>query len=208
MWRVIVHVKHQRQQSGVDVELPAEIPLQHLAGLLSDALQWNDIMANQQANYIVREMFSGKSLALQSSLAELRLWDGTHLLFEPITNSESSDPRVPPAFLVSESGHRYSLFRPLHRLGRSSSSGRSDTDLIDLKPEPQSQTVSRHHADICHEQGNWILRCLPSVQNPTLCNNVPLTPSQSYTLTDGDWIQLAAVKLKFRATGKQESSDA
>lgn len=209
MWRVIVHVKHQRQQSGVDVEVPAEIPLQHLAGLLTEALHWNDSSANQQANYIVREMFSGKSLSLQSSLAELGLWDGTHLLFEPIINNEPlTDPRVQPAFLVSQSGHRYSLIYPVHRLGRSSSSGRSDTNLIDLRPEPQSQTVSRHHADICYEQGNWILRCLPNVRNPTLCNNVPLAPSQSYSLVDGDWIQLAAVKLRFQTPAKQEGPDA
>ncbi len=208
MWRVIVHVKHQ-QQSGVDVEVPAEIPLQHLAGLLTEALQWNSSGVNQQANYIVQEIFSGTSLPLQSSFAELGLWDGTHLLFEQIINNDSvTVPCVQPAFLVSESGRRYSLFHPVHRLGRSPSSGSNDAGLIDLKPEPQSQTVSRHHADICYEQGNWVLRCLPNAQNPTLCNNSPLTASQSYALADGDWIQLAAVKLRFQTIGRQESPDA
>ncbi len=204
MWRVIVTVRHRHDQAGIDLEVPAEVPLTHLTRLISDALNWDNGTPGCPVDYIIREARSGRILPQQSSLAELNLWDGSCLLFEPISHrTTTNDAQLQPAMLISESGRQYPLTRRMHYLGRSTSTGSNDDSLIDLKPEPQSKTVSRRHAEIRHEQDNWVLYCLPSAQNPTLHNGSPLEHSQRCFLEDGDWVQLGMVKLKFHITGKQ-----
>lgn len=201
MLRVIVHVKHQRSKDGIDVEVPAEIPVGRLAELLSRALNWNDCGQNERVTYKVRETAGGAPLAPESSLADLKLWDGTHLFFEPVVHRDPAGRvQVQPATLISDSGRRYPLVNPLHRLGRSSFSGGAEANLVDLKSEPLSRTVSREHAQLRFEQTGWVLHALPDVQNQTLHNEKALEPSQSCQLEDGDLVQLGGVRLRFRTT--------
>lgn len=201
MQRVIIHVKHQRSKDGIDVEVPAEIPVGRLAELLSQAMNWSDCGQNERVTYKVRETAGGAPLVPESSLADLKLWDGTHLLFEPVVHRDPiGRVQVRPATLVSEGDRRYRLVNPLHRIGRSSFSGGAEADLIDLKPEPLGRTVSREHAQLRFEQTGWVLHALPDVQNQTLHNEKALGPSQSCQLEDGDLIQLGGVRLRFRTT--------
>ncbi|OQA17248.1 MAG: FHA domain protein [Chloroflexi bacterium ADurb.Bin360] len=208
MLRVIVQVKHQRSNAETDVEVPAEIPLEQLAGLLSRALGWNDCGPDESVTYVIRQTDGSAPLSSQTTLAELKLWDGASLLFEPVVQQNPTKTgRVQPATLISESGRRYSLSASIHRLGRSALAGGDDAALIDLKAEPLARTVSRHHADLRYQQLGWFIYCLPDAQNQTFCNDELLQPSQFYRLSDGDWLQLGGVRLRFHAGVAQEDDD-
>lgn len=208
MLRVIVQVKHQRSGVETDVEVPAEIPLEQLAGLLSRALGWSDCGPDESVTYIIRQSDSSAPLSSQATLAELKLWDGAGLLFEPVVQRNPTQTgRVHPATLVSESGRYYSLSASVHRLGRSALAGGDDAALIDLKAEPLARTVSRHHADLRYQQLGWFVYCLPDTQNQTFRNDELLRPSQPYKLEDGDWLQLGGVRLRFHVRVAQDDGD-
>lgn len=208
MLRVIVQVTHQRSGIGTDVEVPAEIPLEQLAGLLSKALDWSDCGPDERVTYTIREANSSTPLSPQATLAELKLWDGTGLLFKPVIHQDPAKAsRVQPATLISENGRRYALVTSMHRLGRSTLAGGDDATLIDLKAEPLARTVSRHHADLRYQQLGWFVHCLPDAQNQTFCNNELLQPSQSYKLKDGDSLRLGGVSLVFRTRAARDSGD-
>ncbi|MEM4202897.1 MAG: FHA domain-containing protein [Candidatus Methanomethylicaceae archaeon] len=202
MLRVIIHVIHQEHAQGTDVEVPAEVPIKDLTYLLARALNWENSAHHHR--YVVRTDPEGPALPPHASLADLGLWDGTTLFFEPITElahvdtNPQSPNRSKAAALVTESGHRYKLAPNIsYTIGRSSVRDSQASNLIDLRNERMGHTVSRHHADLFYGPLGWILISSPSAQNQTQLNGEPVQPAQPHLLHHTDLIQLGGVKLRF-----------
>ncbi|MEM4202931.1 MAG: FHA domain-containing protein [Candidatus Methanomethylicaceae archaeon] len=197
MQRIIIHVIYQEDKTGIDLEVPANIPLEKLAMFLSQALNWNTNLETKITYQIIKAK-DNLSLNPQASLSELKLWDGTYLIFKPIISSSSSLQKYNACF-VSENKHIYYLVHDFYILGRSSSKNEKyNENLIDLQFEMEGKTVSRRHAKVYHENDNWIFCCLPEAQNETIYNGKKLQPFDKCILQDGDILQLGAVKLKFQ----------
>lgn len=74
--------------------------------------------------------------------------------------------------------------------------GRDSTAEILL--DDRDTTVSRKHAEIIHESGNFGIKPLQEGKNPTFKNNNEVTGGD--TLVDGDLIRVGNTTLKFRVS--------
>lgn len=197
MQRIIICVIYQDNKNSIDLEVPADIPLEQLAKFLSQALNLN-IDSKEKISYQITNAEDNLPLNLQASLSELKLWDGTCLIFKPISISDLSLQKH-KAYFISESKNIYYLIHESYILGRSSQkNNKYSENLIDLQFETGGKTVSRRHAKVYYENDNWIFYCLPEAQNETIYNGKKIQPLNKYILQNGDILQLGEVKLKFQ----------
>ncbi len=103
------------------------------------------------------------------------------------------------AALVASSGQRFELRHTRALIGRADSNlgypaEALDADLTDLDP---GRTVSRPHALIVYSSGQFTVRDLYS-QRGLLLNGVPVSPSKSQFIQDGDVLTLGDVRVQFR----------
>ncbi len=74
--------------------------------------------------------------------------------------------------------------------------GRSDT--AEIRTDSRDDSVSREHAVIIHESGNFGLKPLKEGTNPTFLNNDEVSGGAG--LADGDLIRIGNTTLKFRVS--------
>ena len=98
--------------------------------------------------------------------------------------------------VIAPSGHEFTLTKQITWIGRPHADhGVPD---IDLSPETHGNTVSRRHARIQSERGQWFLVTEPKTENSSFLNDVLLQPTKVVPLHDGDKIQLGGVILQFQ----------
>lgn len=198
MFRATVNVRNRQGMDSHDLEVPTTLSVQDLAQLIAIALEWED--SALASRYTVTVESEGRQLAGQQSLADQGVWDGAHLVIEPIPESASSQHgEAPQACLVTDTKRRHGLACAKTQIGRSSAINpvhNQNLSLVDLKEEPRGKTVSRHHADVLFtDHGWWVVP--QATENQTLLNDVVLEPMKIYQLRDGDRLQCGAVMLRF-----------
>lgn len=118
MQRVIVTVKREGDIQAYDLDVPAEVAIEHLATLITQALQWdNDQTVQQPIQYQIKADPPGRVLDATKTLVEAGVWDGAWLVFQPIqltsrAASSSSKP-IPPPMRPTPSSDPVTGWRPL-----------------------------------------------------------------------------------------------
>jgi FHA domain len=121
-------------------------------------------------------------------------------LLNRLGGKTSGEPLPVRAALVALSGQRFELRHARALIGRSDANlgyppEALDADLTDLDP---ARTVSRPHALIVYSNGQFTVRDLYS-QRGLLLNGVPVSPSKSSFIQDGDVLTLGDVRIQFRS---------
>ncbi len=111
---------------------------------------------------------------------------------ELVPEDAGSPERTSSALLVSDSGRELPVSGELVTLGR------DRLQDIDLTPLEGSKYVSRRHAWIEQEGGNWTIRIDPGNKNPSWLNGKLLKGGARERITDGDTLRLGAVSLTFK----------
>jgi hypothetical protein len=98
--------------------------------------------------------------------------------------------------LVSSEGYIFVLGEKSMVVGRRSSQGKPEIDLLELD---SGLISSRRHAEVIYAAGRHILRAFDT-RNGTLLNGALIEPGDKHALTDGDVLQFGyrGVKLVFR----------
>jgi len=100
------------------------------------------------------------------------------------------------AVLVTASGREFPLTKAVTWIGRPDAI-RGVPD-VDLSTEQYGRTVSRRHAHIRCEDGQWWLVIEEKTENESFLNNELLQRSSKTLLRDGDTIRLGGVFLRFQ----------
>ena len=95
------------------------------------------------------------------------------------------------AVLKHESGSLISLFGSLQTVGRG-----PEAD-VDLTQWDRKHFVSRRHAELSCESGQWNLRALHEANNPTFVNGRLIPKGTDTSLKSGDRIAFADVEFQF-----------
>ena len=82
----------------------------------------------------------------------------------------------------------YKVYNGTNTIGRDSAA--------EIRLDNRDTTVSRKHAEIFHESGNFGIKPLQEGKNPTFKNNNEVTGGD--TLADGDLIRVGNTTMKFR----------
>jgi len=204
MNRVIIHVHVQRSEGPMDydLEVPAHLPAERLSRHLAHALNWH----SDDFDYHFQVQWPpNKSLKPTQTLAEADLWEGTHLVL-----SRTPKPRLtPPPQKIGErkqaqlrslrTGKSYAISLADMIIGRSTPNTplTERKRLIDLKEEPDGDTVSRKHARLFLKKGQWYLEVLKKTRNRTFCNDRQVEADESCLLHDGDQLKFGRVMLVF-----------
>jgi hypothetical protein len=196
---VLISVRREGETQGHNLEVPAEVPAEQLSDMLARALGWERTRSGQPAGYAIVKESSGQIVRGHETLADVGVWDGAGLVLRPKAGAPEKVLR--PAVLESSTQRRYQLIYPKMRIGRSQADAAdsdAQLDLIDLRDEPEGQTVSRNHALAVYTNGDWALIPFGKTENPTLVNDRPIDPDRPYQLLDGARVQLGGVRLSFQ----------
>ncbi len=188
MLRVIVEVQIAGQPHAQDLEVPADLPTAELGLLIGKALDANRDAFGRDLRYIVHLLPEDRRMRSDESLEAAEAWDGHTLVLTPIV----------AAWLTGDSGLDYTLYVDELTLGRADPAQvytRNDA-LISLHEEPARAHVSRAHARLFCQDGQWQLLHL-SQTNPSTVNGHPLSATINTTLRDGDRIELGSAGLTF-----------
>lgn len=202
MIRTIISVRRRQDFESVDLEVPAEISIKKLSSYLSKALTARDqrlgktiIENGLPLSYTLYNETTDQTLQSGDTLARANVWDGASLVIEAFS----------AAHLVSagKSQSCYALNSSSIVLGRHDqintepSTITTDDTFLDLSSEAGAEHISRSHAEIFYNKGQWQLRHI-SATNDTLYNGQELLSTDCMTLTEGDLIELGPVELVFR----------
>lgn len=205
MTRVIVYVKREDEVKGRDLEVSAEISMDELSSLIARALHWEDHPSEQTFDYTVYATPLNRRLDPRETLAQADVWDGSTLVLSVIEkrdrNGEAKQSTViPQALLESESSKRYYLTGHRFILGRHSFTAQSEdrAELIDFSAEPHGRTISRRHALLEYEDGEWWITPIHQKQNQTILDGKKLHTGQRYKLKEGARLQLGQVRILFQ----------
>lgn len=186
MTRVIVAVHIFESSNIIDMEVPSHLPSSQLSKLLIQAID-----PEKSGKFLINVESHGITLTQDQSLADAGIWDGAALSLRPTQSS---------AILESKSSRsKYPLLYAEVFIGRSpqlpTDSLRSS--VIDLSGEIDSQTVSRVHACIRHQNDFWTLERLSQARNPVWIDSVEIQPHVQMRLSTGCAIRLGDVELVF-----------
>jgi hypothetical protein len=199
MLRTLVNLRRQDEAQGRDLELPGELPVGDLAGLVAQALGWP-----APACLRVEARWDGgcaRALGCAETLASAGIWDGSCLVLERAAKEPPSEC-TESAALWSDSGKMYLLSCPQMILGRGRPSGPSPgAEFIDLGGESVGDTVSRSHARVRLVEGRWVLSTMPESRNLTAVNGSPLGAGEDRGLSNGDRITMGGVSLTLTLAG-------
>jgi len=101
------------------------------------------------------------------------------------------------AKLISGSGAQYPLVAGENLVGRCDAR-RSILPQVDLSQERRGKTVHRQHALVYLVNDTWVITVDKEIHNVTRVNGEKLAQGDKRPLSDGDQIQLGAVKLTFQ----------
>jgi len=185
MLRVIVNVRHDLDPGEADLEVPAEVKAVELDRLVSLARQWDKNGDGQELRHSIYVESLARFLQSYETLAKANVWDGAQLRFDTFT----------AAYFRTSADRKYPLYRASVTLGRANLEEEDDA-FINLVGEPQTQTISRRHAQVFYTKGQWQIVHL-SQTNETSFEQQILTFGDRLTLVEGSQLQLGAVKLSF-----------
>jgi len=97
MSRIIITVKKSEDASERDVEVPADIPVAELSGLIARALRWPVSSPGQTVEYGIECRKAGTEpcrLNSSESLAQAGVWDGARLIFHPTLTERAAAARL------------------------------------------------------------------------------------------------------------------
>ncbi|MGB9777454.1 MAG: FHA domain-containing protein [Anaerolineae bacterium] len=185
----------------VDLEVPENIPVRHLIAALIQALQ----IPTSQTGWLVEYRLgrNGQPLPDHRTLEALHVRMGdvleliryslqiSHASVHPIRGSAALHFAGAQPVLLDTSGKTTLL------IGRSSPRAPHAPE-IDLSVLPGGETVSRRHAQLQKQGGQWILIPLPS-RNGTFVGGTPLPPHQPYILRSGDVLRFGSLQCVFTA---------
>jgi uncharacterized ubiquitin-like protein YukD len=208
---VVITLQSDLLQGGtIDLELPAEVPLQDLLPPLVRALgiapnnQAGQSMSYQLSHHRRRHPMQGSETLRDAGVATGDVLSLVSVGPHPgARRSSTAGVSSRSALLRCESGtvialdnygkHELSVGRYDARTG--------DSPDIDLSEEPGGGTVSRSHALLRKRGSQWVL--IPfSTKNRTHVGNARIGPNQSHPLKSGDNVTLGSVRLVFE-TGRR-----
>ncbi|HLB65294.1 MAG TPA: FHA domain-containing protein [Anaerolineales bacterium] len=192
--------------SNRDLELPGDIPIRGLAPSIAYAIQHPDLPdPDIPVRFVLKHQLSGEVLSPDRTLEAAGVVHGDQLLLmvKPISvkvvGGAGPPPFGGPGFISSES--KTFPFR-----GKAVVVGRVDAaagivrtvlgvDLTDLD-SAGAPSVSRRHARIFLQHGEWLLEDLRST-NGTAVNEQWLDAGERVALRDGDEVRFGDVTLVF-----------
>ena len=113
--------------------------------------------------------------------------------YHPISAAKGSLVGVLIVVEGAAKGELYKVFDGENTIGRGDAS-RGDT--VEIRTDERDTAVSRKHATIIHESGNFGIKPLKEGMNPTFLNGDEVTGGA--TLTDGDLIRVGNTTMQFR----------
>jgi uncharacterized ubiquitin-like protein YukD len=195
------------QGGGIDLELPADVPLQSLLPVLVRELQIASTdRAGQPITYQLIHHRRQRSLQGSETFRSAGVATGDILSLSGVGAQAPDRTKVvgrgpeASALLRCESGAVIALDnygKPELSVGRYNSRTGECPD-IDLSEERAGSTVSRTHALLRKQGSGWALVPL-STKNPTRVGNTRVSPQQSRLLESGDVIALGGVQLVFES---------
>ena len=169
---IVVTVRTQNDSH--DLELPTEVPLFELAENLASIFKLPQrTPTGQSIRYQLMTLPARHTLDRNKTLDQAGIVTGRILALLPIDSGLT--------YIKTASGREFALDRPekqLYSIGRSGGSQRPD---IDLGQEPQGDTVSRMHAQLYQQGGQWYLVSV-AANNTTQIDDVTLVPNQQYQI--------------------------
>ena len=198
MLRVILEVRSPDESRPIDLELPAEVPAAELGLLIGAALQKSRDMRGQPLYFEIRIQPGSRRLSSTTTLADASAWDGQTLEMHAIV----------AAWFESDSGTAYPLRSATVTIGRDEArAGTPEEDFwLNLKSEPAARSVSRQHAHLLFEHGQWQITHL-SQSNPTLVNGQALAHEIRMALRDGDRVTVGNVSITYHIGFPQPRSE-
>jgi len=187
-------------RNHTDLALPLNIPSHILANAIAEALEVDKDGKNSYSLAVKTEQGILTRIPAQSTLGDMSVLDGFILQLSLEKNAPVA-PAGKYATLRSESGRSFTLESKTVVIGRNDVKRGWVVD-IDLSPFDQQKIVSRNHAKIEIQKGNWVLTQNKDVPNGTWLNGHKLTAEEAYPLQDGDEIIFGrnGVTLKFIAS--------
>ena len=106
MRRVIVTVKRKDEARVRDLEVPADVESTQLAEAIAHALSWESDPMGQPIKYEIEAHSPGqrgRRLMEHESLASAGVWDGSWLVFHPVSGAPSASGASPSPLAQSSS---------------------------------------------------------------------------------------------------------
>ncbi|MFZ5858012.1 MAG: FHA domain-containing protein [Chloroflexota bacterium] len=197
MTHVVVTVEID-SQTRFDLALPLDVPNHALANAVAQALEVDNAGKGQYA-LVVKTERGVVRISSQSTLGDASVLDGFYLQLVQEKDSPSSRRVKSQAYLETETGQVFPLDAETLIIGRKDVKRGVLVD-IDLTPLDSRKIVSRKHAVLKQEKGQWTLTDQGSV-NGTWLNGHQLTARESYPLQGDDEIMFGrnGVILKYRS---------
>lgn len=188
--RVVITLRYPNQQH-LDLNLPADVPIQVLANAIARAVNIPEANSN---NFLLVVCDGNRRVQLNEgkTLLDAGVMYGDILELVPGVTSSSGKEQKPQAYeavsayLVFQSGERFKLNPSITRLGRWAPGNNVDVDLTSFD---HSKRVSRHHALIENKHGDYFILDDESM-NGTMLNGIQLKKGEQRMLTNGDQILL------------------
>jgi hypothetical protein len=185
-------------KTRVDLALPLDVPNHTLANAVAQALGVDKEGKGQYA-LVVKTERGAMRIPPQSTLGNASVLDGFTLQLVHEKDAPSSHRIKSQAYLETETGQTFPLDADILVVGRKDVKRGVLVD-IDLTPLDERKIISRKHAILKREKGQWILTDQGSV-NGTWLNGHQLTAREPYPLQEGDEMMFGrnGVILKFRS---------
>lgn len=185
-------------QTREDLALPLDVPNHMLANAVAQALEVDKGGKGQYA-LVVKTERGVVRIPSQSTLGDASVLDGFYLQLVHEKDAPSSSRIKSQAYLETETGQVFPLDAETLIIGRKDVKRGVLVD-IDLTPLDSRKIVSRKHAVLKQEKGQWTLTDQGSV-NGTWLNGHQLTAREPYPLQEGDEMVFGrnGVILKYRS---------
>jgi hypothetical protein len=192
--------------SNRDLELPGDIPIRGLAPSIAYAIQHPDLPdPDTPVRFVLKHQQSGEVLSPDRTLEASGVVHGDQLLLMVkaipvrVVGAEAPPPFGGPGF-ISAGGKTYPFRGKAVVVGRvDPAAGIVGTvlgvDLTELD-SVEAPSVSRRHARIFLQHGDWLLEDLRST-NGTAVNEQWLDAGERVALRDGDEVRFGDVTLAF-----------
>lgn len=184
MRSVVITLKYQNQEA--DLELPADVPLYLLGPILAERLNWHELDLGQGERTISARTTTGVVVRPSETLGGAGVADG-ELLELAVISPQRSAPEMPATAegVYLQSADTGQVFRVRRRAALI---GRGSLAEIDLGVLPNSDVVSRKHANLVRRPDGYWIKDERSA-NGTLVDGVMLPDGDSARVRDGSHIQ-------------------
>jgi hypothetical protein len=194
MDNVVITLQHRDQE--VDVDLPADLPLAHLGPILVESLlaededsPWRALAPqNEETVCSARSIANGIVVRPSETLAQAGVVDGD--ILELMLVSVHQEAVRPPS--TTATGRAYLRCVATDKIfncrGRANLVGRTRQSAINLSPLPESDVVSRRHANIIRRRDGYWIKDERST-NGTIVDGYNLQPGERVRIRHNSRIQ-------------------